>query len=216
MPAEKEFKMMPGTQSGPSYMAFARNGGMALGVKFIAIKEGAALGVADTTWIGARLRSAPEGGLFAEENGKVVKLQKYADSPAEAWPEIIWQKADDYRASTVTGVFLRGSFKGSAESRATLLEALAGKKLVNQMVDYLVQVAGIENFTVSKRDLIEFLDSQLSPAIEAIKKQVEVSDKVQKEMEASVGMFGMQAAILKKVFEATKGTEPEDEGGDDE
>ena len=61
MPAEKEFKMMPGTQSGPSYMAFARNGGMALGVKFIAIKEGAALGVADTTWIGARLRSAPEG-----------------------------------------------------------------------------------------------------------------------------------------------------------
>ena len=146
MPAEKEFKMMPGTQSGPSYMAFARNGGMALGVKFIAIKEGAALGVADTTWIGARLRSAPEGGLFAEENGKVVKLQKYADSPAEAWPEIIWQKADDYRASTVTGVFLRGSFKGSAESRAALLEALAGKKLVNQMVDYLVQVAGIGEF----------------------------------------------------------------------
>ena len=152
MPAEKEFKMMPGTQSGPSYMAFARNGGMALGVKFIAIKEGAALGVADTTWIGARLRSAPEGGLFAEENGKVVKLQKYADSPAEAWPEIIWQKADDYRASTVTGVFLRGSFKGSAEYRATLIEALAGKKLVNQMVDYLVQVAGIENLTGNRGD----------------------------------------------------------------
>ena len=84
------------------------------------------------------------------------------------------------------------------------------------MVDYLVQVAGLENFTVSKRDLIEFLDSQLSPAIEAIKKQVEVSDKVQKEMEASVGMFGMQAAILKKVFEATKGAEPEAEDGDDE
>ena len=79
MPAEKEFKMMPGTQSGPSYMAFARNGGMALGVKFIAIKEGAALGVADTTWIGARLRSAPEDGLFDDEKGKVVKLQKPAE-----------------------------------------------------------------------------------------------------------------------------------------
>ena len=81
--------MMPGTQSGPSYMAFARKGGMALGVKFVAIKEGAALGVADTTWIGARLRSAPEDGLFDDENGKVVKLQKPAQSPADAWPEVI-------------------------------------------------------------------------------------------------------------------------------
>ncbi len=216
MPAEKEFKMMPGTQSGPSYMAFARNGGMALGVKFIAIKEGAALGVPDTTWIGARLRSAPEGALFADEKGKIVKLQKYADSPAEAWPEIIWQKADDYRASTVTGVFLRGSFKGSPESRAALLEALSGKKLVNQMADYLVQVAGSENLTVQKRDLVAFLDGQLSPAIEAIKTQVEVSDKIQKEMEASVGMFGMEAAILKKVFDATQSAAPHEDGGDDE
>ena len=84
------------------------------------------------------------------------------------------------------------------------------------MVDYLVEVAGLENFIVSKRDLIEFLDSQLSPAIEAIKKQVEVSDKVQKEMEASVVMFGMQAATSRRCSRRTRAQEPEAEDGDDE
>ena len=83
-------KMMPGSQDG-HYFPFARKGNVLLGVRLSAIKDGMYYGVGGTTYFAARLRSAPENGLFADEDAKqkVVKLQANPPNLWDAWPGVV-------------------------------------------------------------------------------------------------------------------------------
>ena len=72
-------KMMRGSGGAMDYAVVARKGNMAFGVKPLAAMPGAARGLPGTTYFVVRVRVAPVGDLFNDdEDGNVVKLgQKY-------------------------------------------------------------------------------------------------------------------------------------------
>jgi len=208
MTTQANAKMMPGSQSGATYFAFARKGNVALGIKPYGIMNGEKFGVSGTTYFLARLRSAPAGGLFADDAPqKVVKLQKAPENLWDAWPGVEWEKKSAERASTTIGIFLRGVFSKDTAQLEKLLGQLESGKMTTQMADYLISLAGVDNLIVTKRELQQWLESQYKPIIDSIVEQIAKSKQVAEEMESSVGVFGMQAAILKKVY----GTTAEDE-----
>lgn len=209
-----EVTMMKGTEGKKDYMAFAAKNGMALGIKPVAIADGGRLGVPETTWFGARLRSATEKGVFEEaaEEGEsnVVTFKKTADSPAGAWPNITWEKKDDKRASTTIGVLLPGSHKSSAQAKQLMVE-IEDKKLATKMVDYLEFIVGKENFVISRDDAIEWFDAQYAPILKTIKTAVSAQENVSAEMKASIGSFNMHAELLNKAYKKTKSEVDPDE-----
>jgi hypothetical protein len=209
-----EPKMMPGSQDG-KYFPFARNGDVLLGVRPSGVFNGAKFGVAKTTYFACRLRSAPNHGLFPAENEgkKVVTLKKQPENVWSAWPKVTWEKQDHTRASTTVGAFIRGEFLGSNDMQKLLLDEIADGKLTTKLTDYLVDIAGRPNMLVKRAELKAWLDSQFNPMIDSILKQIEQKSAVEKAMSATVGNFGMQAALLKKVFEesAQKTSETDDQ-----
>jgi hypothetical protein len=210
-------KMMPGTQSGATYFAFAKKGNVVLGIKPYGILRGEMFGVSGTTYFTARLRSAPAGNLFADDAPKtVVKLEKAPENLWDAWPGVTWEKKSAMRASTSVGVFLRGEFSRDHVQLQKLLDQFKDGKMTTQMADYLIGVAGVDHLIVTKRELQTWLEAQYKPLVEQIVDKIEKSKQVAVAMEEQVGVFGMQAAILKKVYGETADTEDSDTAKDAE
>jgi hypothetical protein len=215
MNAAVKAKMMPGTSSGATYFAFAKKVNVVLGIKPYGIVNGGRFNVEGTTYFMARLRSAPAGNLFADDDPeKVVKLQKAPANLWDAWPDVVWEKKSDERASTTIGIFLRGTFSREKAELEKLLGQVQDGKLTNKMADYLVELAGVDDLIVTKRELQQWLDSQYKPMIDGIVEQIAKAKQIETAMEEQVGVFGMQAAILKKVYGST--AEAEEEKPDDD
>ena len=212
-------KLMKGSTDG-HYFPFARQGDVLLGIRPSGVFSGSRFGMPKTTYFACRLRSAPSNGLFAEEDGKkkVVKLVKQPDNLWDAWPKVTWEKQDDSRASTTVGAFIQGEFISTDESQQKLLlSEIDDGKLSQKLADYLTELAGEENMIVLKRDLKGWLDGQFNPMIESILEQIEKKKAMTQAMSANVGNFGMQAALLKKVFEESKKhKKPKHHAGDDD
>ena len=218
--APAPIKLMDGSSSGPTYLPFARRGNVLLGVKPWGIADGGKYGVPDTTYFAARLRSAPENGLFAEED-KAKKVVKLAPNPAnlwDAWPGVTWETKGSSRASTTIGVLLRGKFKGDDKGlQKLLLDEISEGKLAAKFAAYLVKIAGSENLIMREAEIAKWLDSEYVPVIAGITKSLVAIAQVADEMSKNIGVFGMQAAILKKVYSDTKssGHDAEFNGADD-
>jgi len=211
MTAKPAPKMMEGSSSSASYFAFARKGKIALGIKPYGILKGAAFGVEDCTYFVARLRSAPAGGLFAEENLQtVVTLQKTPATLWDAWEKVEWEKKDANRASTSIGIFLRGKFGKDVSLLKKLLEGFENGAMTNKMADYLIDLAGVQSLIVSKRELQTWLEGQYKPMVDKIVADIKKSTELTNEIEQQVGVFGMQAALLKKVYGQTEQIKAED------
>jgi len=198
-------KMMPGSSTGPSYFPFARKGNVLLGIKPQGAAAGERWGLSECTYFAARLRSAPENGLFAEEDAgkKVVKLVKNPGNMWDAWPNVVWEKKDISRASTTIGVFVEGKFNEDKVQLNKLLDAIKDGKLTLKMAKYLVEVAGKENMLCGVNDLAAWLESQFKPFFDKILEHLAVASAVTDEMKQHVGHFNMEAALLKKVYEST-------------
>ncbi len=204
-----EVKMMHGTSGKLEYFCFARKGNVALGIKPEGASPGERFGVPGTVYFAARLRSADAGGLFAEEdaNKKVVKLVAQPANVADAWPDVVWVNKSADRASTTIGVFVKGQFsKTKPEMLELLLENIGGGKLAKQMAEYLIGLAG-DAAIVTVPELAAALDKVFQPQVKMILNAIEQQAAVQTAFAESVGVFGMQAALLKKVYEAKKGKE---------
>jgi hypothetical protein len=204
--AEKtEAKLMTGTSGYPKYFPFARKGNVLLGIKINGIAKGSYFGVPGTTYFAGRLRSAPENGLLADQQeGNVVKLEKNPENLWDAWPDVEWEKKDDTRASTTVGIFLRGSLGGDPEEQAKLANAVKDGELTQKMTDYLVGVAGEDNMIVPHRELRAWLDAQFGPIFDGVIQKVEQAKQVAAALEENIGVFGCQAAILKKAYGKTQ------------
>ena len=204
----RKIKLMPGT-SGGKYFPFARKGNVLLGIKVEAIANGANFGVPDTTYFSLRLRSAPENGLFAEEDAakKVVTLQPNPPNLWDAWPGVEWEKKDHERASTTIGVFFKGLFTGGGnEGRKLLLDAINEGKLATKLADYLISISGEYALLLPREDFIAYLDSIYAPTVASIVKKIEKDAAVAVEIESNIGNFATQAALLKNVYAKTEGS----------
>jgi hypothetical protein len=210
---KQEPKLMPGTTSAPSYFPFARKGNVLLGIKPMGVARGSAFGVKGATYFAARLRSAPENGLFAEADAaqKVVQFKANPANLWDAWPGVEWEKKDESRASTTVGVFLRGEFDGDEASKKELLGAIDDGKLTAKLTEYLVSLAGAENMICAERQLIGWLNEHYDPIVKKILTKIEQARKVQEALEANIGVFDMQQAILKKVYAETADKAPDAE-----
>ena len=203
-----EPKLMPGSTTGATYFPFARKGNVLLGIKPWAILNGDYYGVQGTTYFAARLRSAEE-----DSAKKVVKLQSNPPNLWDAWPGVEWEKKGNDRASTTIGVFMRGQFKGDDEKLQELLGHVGEGKLAAKMADYLIELAGAANLVCTPRELSTWLDQHYEPIIAKVVEKVAKRKQLADEMEKHVGVFGMQAAILKKVYgDTTKMSDNDAEG----
>ena len=213
-----QVKLMPGT-SGPSrYFPFARNGNVLLGIRPQHIADGESMDIEGTTYFAARLRSAPEDGLFAAEDAAktVVSFPNNPPNLWDAWPGVTWEKASPKRASTTVGVLLNGKFKGTDEERKTLIDQIGHGQLTGKMAEYLIELAGHENMIVGYRELKAWLDGQYNPIIEGIIDSVEKHEKLKTAAKETIGVFGMQAALLQKVYGQTEAAQTVFENEDGE
>jgi hypothetical protein len=194
--------MMPGSSSG-KYFPFARKGDVLLGIQPQGIAPGQMYGVPGTTYFAARLRSAPENGLFAEEDAaqKVVQFVKQPENLWDAWPSVTWEKKDETRASTAVGMFVKGQFGGDHDTLQKLLDQVGDGKLTKKLAAYLIELAGKENLIVDPNELVLWLEGKFKPSIDKIVDSLEKQKKVAEILSDSVGSFGMQAAQLKSVYE---------------
>lgn len=198
--------MMTGTDGQPSYLAFAKNGKYALGIKPAVAAPGDQLGVPDTMWFGARLRCAEAGSLFdalglTESN--IVSLKKPPENPGEAWGKITWDKIDHTRASTTVGILLHGSVK-SPEGMKMLISQIDNKTLATKMVDYLEQIAGKSTVVISREVMIDWFDDVYKGYITGLKTIINHQTAMTEELNSKVGMFAIQADILKAVYNKTQ------------
>jgi hypothetical protein len=197
-----EPKMMPGTESAASYFAFAKKGNVLLGIKPYGMMKGEVFGVAGTTYFTGRLRSAPAGSLFDDEKGKkVVKLEANPENLWDAWPGVEWEKKNLERASTTIGVFMRGQFSKDTEVMKVLLDAISDRKMSDKTATYLIELAGPKSVFVTHRELSSWLDKHYDEITKRILLKIEHSKEASAELEKNIGVFGMQAQVLKKIHE---------------
>ena len=195
-------KMMAGSESEASYFAFARKGNVVLGIKPYGMVKGENYGVSGTTYFTARLRSAPAGNLFDDEKtAKIVKLVQNPPNLWDAWPGVEWEKKDDKRASTTIGVFIKGQFSRDMAVLQQLLDEVSEKKMATKMAKYLIELAGAENALMSVRDLAECVDKPFDDITQRVVARIKEANYASEEMSSSIGVFGMQSAILKKAHD---------------
>ncbi|MCO5157893.1 MAG: hypothetical protein M9945_14285 [Aquamicrobium sp.] len=218
MNAEKQPPlMMGGTESKQSYLVIARRGGFALGVKPEAVLDGKAFGHDGTTWFGARLRSAMAGGLFdTMPINKVVSIKDMMLTTATAWPEVVWENTNETRSSTVIGVLLHGRPLGTDEEVKMFLDEVDKGKLASKLADYVATLAGEENLVIPVSEIQEWLDQYYKGLVAQIMDAVNKKNAIKQEMEAQIGVFGMQAQILKKALEKAQETSKSGEAEDKE
>jgi len=222
MPTKNPIRMMPGSESKDSYFAFARKGNVVLGIKPYGMHKGEMYGVQGTTYFTARLRSAWAGDLFADEKQqKVVKLTPNPANLWDPWPAVTWEKRDDKRASTTIGVFIKGAFSLDTKVLQQLLDEVSGLKMAHKMASYLIELAGPENAILTVQELAECVNGPFDEITQRLVAKIAEANAASAEMNANVGVFGMQSAVLKKAHDKiAKGAvikhapKDEDEPGD--
>lgn len=207
--AEKKVPMMVGTGGYADYMAFAKNGAFALGIKPVAAVDGKALGIPGSTWFAARLRSAAAGELFVSESN-VIGFKKLPENHSEAWPGITWEKNAAERASTTISILIPGSAQDKT-GLALLVENITDKKLATKMVDYLEKIAGKENFQLDREAAIEWFAEHYDSYANKLSTMLTTQELIQQEMDATKGTFGITADLLKKVYKAQHGEDKPEE-----
>ena len=195
-------KFMAGTTGNP-YFPFARKGNVLLGVRLQSAAPGDCFGVKNTTYFTLRLRSAPEAGLFADDDAKktVVKLQKNPDNLWDAWAGIEWEKKSPERASTTIGVFERGHFQAKDPDLLNeLLGHIGDGKLAEKFTEHLVELAGQANLICRRSELRAFLDEAFAPVIDKLVDHAKKQEAFVKDINDNIGTVQMHAKLIKKTF----------------
>ena len=211
MNAEKQQPlMMGGTESKNSYLVIARRGGFVIGVKPEEIVDGIAMNCPGTTWFGARIRSAMAGDMFKDDPSKkvVVSIADLALTTASAWPGVVWEKSDEVRSSATIGVLLKGKPNGTDEEVQQFLAEVDQGVLASKMADYVAELAGEEYLIIPVSEIKEWFDDYYKKIVAMIMGAIAKKQAIKETMEANIGVFGMQAQILKKALEKAQEKSP--------
>ena len=186
--------MVQGTGGKADYLLVAHKGSIGLGLKPNVIAPDASVG---TTYIGARIRSVMVPDHILPQDS-VVHFSHLSLALDTAWPTVTWEKVNDIRASTQIGMHLMGTPDSNPE---LLWAAMKNRKMATDMADYLIGVVGAETLHVTREELIAWIDTIYAPATKMIQRHVEVARRIAAEIESTIGVFGMQAAMIKKVYD---------------
>ncbi|WP_162742355.1 hypothetical protein [Nitratireductor sp. OM-1] len=198
----EKFPLMPGSSSGMTYLLLGRRGNMVIGIKPTVVMRGEAFGSPGNTWFGSKLRVAPGGDLIEQDDGPVVSLanaQKFS-RPSEALPDVSWDNNGSQRASTTIGVMLEGAPDGTDEELKEFLKNLEDGSLSAKMTAYVVNLVGEENLKTSKELITEWFDYHYGEIKQALLKQNEKRKALKEAIKETVGVVGVQADVLKKVY----------------
>ncbi len=202
---DKKFRMMPGSDTGNTYLLIGRKGNMAVGIKPETFKSGGDFGSPGNTWFGAKLRVAPGGTILASEEKTVVTMKDKIvyEKPADAFPTIKWSKSDPTRASTVLGILLKGDIAGGSEGMLAFVDHLTTGKLSSKVATYMIDLIGGENLLIDRQDIVDWFDSQFIPVANQMKKKMAVHEEFVSQLE--IGNFGIHVDMLKKAYEKVSG-----------
>lgn len=164
-------RYLDGTESAKSYAAVARRGTIVLGLKFVGVVDGARFGIADKTYVQARVRSARALDLTTElgENGNVVSLSEQQLTLTTAWPAFAFEKADEKRASCLVGAFVAGSL---IEDAAGVIAQLEKGDVFRDIAAFTITRAGKEFAILQVDHLTAWLRSQAGPSLAGLKQAI--------------------------------------------
>ena len=94
-----KFKMMPGSDTGNSYLLIGRKGNIAVGIKPETFKSGGEFGSVGNTWFGAKLRVAP-----GHMDGKPVVEFTVLDSGKGLAPEVVARLYEAFHSTKADGM----------------------------------------------------------------------------------------------------------------
>ena len=217
-----ERRFLDGSSSSKSYLVIALRGDIALGIRPLGLSDGSGMGAPGKSYLHARLRSckAPTGmaaqyASDGEEN--VVKLGDQKLGFDEAWPNIDFTKRDDQRASTIVGVFLRGSVHHDAMK---LVQRLEEEDFLLKMATYIAERVGPENMIMRPIAIAAWLHERLDPMVSHLKSQAAASGEFAQHVEEHLEVFGFQAALLNKLYSkhhpASHDPDDQDDGDPDD
>ena len=195
-------KLMPGSQTGPSYLLIARRGDVALGIKMLGVLSDP-IGQKGRSYMACRLRSAPYGGDLehAEQQDTVVSMADHGLTLTTAWPDIKFDKVSAQRASALLGFFVRGD--PEQDPVATITAVLDGDGIAS-LVDLVVKRAGLEHMVLRRQAIIEWAKGEIVPVLLRTRAKAEAAAKFSAQAEQTIGIAGFQAAQLHALYASTQ------------
>ena len=203
--------MVDGTTGPKSYTAFARKGNVIFSFRPNAITPGEKAGVPKTVYVGIRLRGSFEPEVIAEELN-VLNPEPTFMRPSDALSTMTWETDKSKHCASQVSIFLQGSLKDNA---AELFPQFEGGEVAAKLADYLASLFKEEELILTPVQIATFIQETFEPGIDAIKSWLEKQKQIQEAMASSVGTVGIQAQILKKLFEQTKPKKIEIQKSDD-
>jgi hypothetical protein len=181
---------MDGTGSSQSYAVVARRGKVFLGIRFTGLSDGAQFGLPGTTYLHARLRSAPNAKLtaqldLAKGSANIVDLFQQQLALNDAWPNLPFEKVDGERASLQVGLFIRGSL---ITDTAAVIGHIQKGDLFHKLIAYAITQAGSEYSIVDALTASHWLADQAKPVLVKLMKKL----ALQQTMDATLKEFGMK------------------------
>lgn len=181
-----ELHFIDGTYSQSSYAVIARRGSIFLGIRFTGVLDGNLLGIPDTVYVHARLRSARSLSLAEQldqeaETPSVVDMFEQDVTPDGAWPNIPFEKVDPERASLVIGLFI-GSL--AADDPSEVITHIQQGEPFRKLLAYAFRYAGQEYRIVRVVPVVNWLINQAKPALVELTSTLEekrLREKPQKE-----------------------------------
>ena len=189
--------LIGGTNPSSTYAVVARRGAIFLGIRFSGLTDGTEFGVAGTTHLHARIRSARAETLAAELDAakgpsNVVSLADQQLGLDAAWPGFTFENVNRERASLVVGMFLQGSL---TENASTVVARLADGDVFTRLVDYVMERVPDEARITHAKVVAAWLADQAAPMLRHLKKAIAhqtLAEQAQQEF-ATVVMGALEA-----------------------
>lgn len=198
IPPPETLKFIDGSASTGSYAVLCRRGNVVLGARLLGFRPGDGP-VSHKTYFAIRVRSAAAPELFGEEDAgqKVVSLADQNLGLTEAWPELTFENVSALRASTIAGVFIRGTPDQPQEFIAHFDE----QKFLSRLVDWVLERAGKQYMVVDPEVLVDWWRSTLQPFFDHCLAAHATKQEVEKIMAEDAEAIGLHSLQMKKIYE---------------
>lgn len=154
-----DLRYMVGTHGDPDYLVIAQNGDVALGIKPLFQADSSHA----VSFMGLRLRSAR-----VKQKAKAVQTPDGAakfPTPMpldQAWPNIQWDKKDNYRCSVVIGTMIN---KG-VNDFPKVIDTIDKADIIGRFCHFVGQLVASEHFVVASDTLKSWLTMQFEKVLD--------------------------------------------------